>query len=798
MKTIEKQACAHCGEACPDNSIHLEEHIFCCEGCKTVYSILQENDLCTYYELESRPGISPKGHFKGKYAVLRDEKIASHFIDFDDGTRQMAEFFVPSIHCSSCIWLLETLHQLHKGIENSRVQFSERKVQITYRPDAISLAEVAELTAMIGYSPDIHMESVDKKKKRFNNDLLLKLGVAGFAFGNIMLLSLPEYFTMDAVHAPEFAPFFRWVSLVLTLPVVFYSASDYYRSSWGALRKGYLNIDIPISLGIIVLFGYSVFAVISGSGSGYFDSTAGLLFFLLLGKFFQRKTYDHLSFERDFKSYFPLAVNVLEESGEERAVAITEVAVGSRVRIRNGELIPCDIQLESPTAYIDNRFVTGESEAVTKYRGDKIFAGGRQMGAAIEGVVLREVSRSYLTQLWNNEVFLKDKTINFQSITDRISTFFTPLILLIAAAAGVFWWMVNPSLAILVVTSVLIVACPCALALSAPFAHGNALRILGKLGLYLKNTSTLEQMAMVDFLVFDKTGTLTYGQQGALHFIGTPLSPDEEHLVATVAGQSNHPLSRRIFDYLDLLPNAKLSAFEEIPGKGLRAVVNGVDVILGSASYTGLSTDDRSLETRVYLQINGHHRGYYTLRNTYRPGLRESLQKLKTRFGMMLLSGDVPAERERLEAELAWDAPMYFEQSPMEKLERVHQLKESGHVVMMIGDGLNDAGALQAAQVGMSLSEDVNNFSPACDAILADNKLKQLPAFLDFSKSVKRIIITSFGISFAYNLIGLYFAVTGQLSPIVAAVLMPVSSISVVLFTTMATRFTAGKYLSKT
>jgi len=754
--------------------------------------------LCTYYDLSEQPGISPKGHFKGKYAVLNDAQIASHFIQFDDGALQMAEFFVPSIHCSSCIWLLETLHQLHPGIENSRVQFTERLVRVSFRADQITLGEVAELMAMIGYAPDIHMESAEKKQKRFSQDLLLKLGVAGFSFGNIMLLALPEYFRFDAIHAEEFEGFFRWISFMLVLPVVFYSAIDYYKSSWGALRKGFLNIDVPISLGILVLFGYSTYAIASGSGSGYFDSTAGLLFFLLLGKYFQRKTYDHLSFERDFKSYFPLAVHVIDDEGGTHAVAVTDVKVGSRIRVRNGELIPCDLQLESPTAYIDNRFVTGESEAITKYRGDKIFAGGRQMGPSIEGVVLREVSRSYLTELWNNEVFKKDKAVDFQSLTDRISNYFTPVILSIAAVAGIYWWTINPALAILVVTSVLIVACPCALALSAPFAHGNALRVLGKLGLYLKNTSTIEQMARIDYLVFDKTGTLTYGQQGVMQFEGTPLSTAEEKLVASLVSQSNHPLSRRIFDHLDLIPHRNITQFEEQPGRGLSGEIRGTRVQIGSASYTGASISDPSRETRVYIKINDVHRGFFVLRNEYRQGLKATLGELKKRFGMMLISGDVPSESTRIQNEIGWDSPMYFEQSPLDKLERVHQLKEAGHTVMMIGDGLNDAGALQAAHVGMSLSEDVNNFSPACDAILADHQLNRLHQFLAFSRSVHSVIVASFGISFAYNLIGLFFAVTGQLSPIIAAVLMPLSSISVVTFTTLATRYHAQRLFPKT
>lgn len=789
-------ACAHCGDHCKDESIQLNDKLFCCEGCKTVYQILSDNDMCAYYDMDDLPGISPKGHYSGKFAVLNNPEVEEKFLDFKDGGTAVVTFLVPNIHCSSCIWLLENLDRLNPGILSGRVNFPQRKTTITYNYEKVSLQEVAELMAMIGYAPDINMGSVDERKKSSDKSLIIKLGVAGFAFGNIMLFALPEYFHLDAIHIDQFRPFFRYISMILALPVVFYSATDYFKSSWGSLRKGYLNIDVPISIGIVVLFLWSSYEVISGIGSGYFDSLAGLLFFLLLGKLFQRKTYDHLSFERDFKSYFPISVTRLSNTGGEEQVAVTELAIGDRIRVRNEELIPCDVVLETGTAYIDNSFVTGESEPLTKHRGDKIFAGGRQKGAAITAVVSKEVSQSYLTDLWNNEVFKKDKENDFQGITDRISRRFTIAILSIALISGIVWAFIDPSRVAVIVTAILIVACPCALALSAPFALGNALRIFGKYGFYLKNASVVERLSEISHVVFDKTGTLTYGDKGHIQFEGTPLSADEEQMIAAALKQSNHPLSRRISEHLDILAKVEVSAFSETPGKGTYAVISGRDIKIGSAEFVGAKKESTRTETRVYIAIDNINRGYFAIRSRYRSGMSELLRKLRVQFKTSLISGDNNSEEVYLREKLGWKGEMYFEQKPIDKLHHIEALKARNEHVLMVGDGLNDAGALQSADVGVSLSENINNFSPACDGILTDQYFASLDDFIRLARSVKNIIYQSFAISFAYNLVGLTIAVTGHLSPVIAAILMPVSSVSVVLFVTLSTNIAARRKLS--
>ncbi|MFY8009099.1 MAG: heavy metal translocating P-type ATPase, partial [Flavobacterium sp.] len=384
--------------------------------------------------------------------------------------------YIPHIHCSSCIWILENLQRLQPGIIASQVNFPNKKVRITYHPEKTNLKEIVELLCAIGYEPYISLENYTEGKKIVDRTLIYKLGVAFFCFGNIMLLSFPEYFEVGEFWIEQYKGFFRWLIFALSLPAFIYSASGYYVAAWKSMKQGLLNIEIPIALGIVVMFIRSTVDIVFDFGQGFFDSMCGLIFFMLLGKLFQQKTYDFLSFERDYKSYFPIAITKVLPDGSEEAVQVYDIKKGDRLLIRNQELIPVDGILISEKASIDYSFVTGEAVPIEKKSGDKIFAGGKQLGKVIEMEVLFSVSQSYLTQLWSNDVFQKRVAQKHKSITDKISHYFTPALLLLSVVSFAYWVFIDVSTAFNVFTAILIVACPCALALTAPFTLGNVLR----------------------------------------------------------------------------------------------------------------------------------------------------------------------------------------------------------------------------------------------------------------------------------------------------------------------------------
>lgn len=787
--------CYHCGDECKDDSIRNDDKYFCCNGCKTVYEILDQNKLCNYYNLDQSPGNSPNLNFGNRFDYLDDPSTIQKLLDFQDENIRKLTFHIPQMHCSSCIWLLENLYKLNNGVNSSQVDFLKKELSITFSQNKISLKELVKLLTSLGYEPQILLENVEQKTKNKSSQTLhLRIGVAGFCFLNTMLFSFPEYLGIDLTDS-FLKNFFISLNLILSLPVVFFSGWEYFGSALKGLRKRIINIDFPISLGIIALYGRSLFELFSQTGAGYFDSLAGLIFFLLIGKFLQEKTYSYLNFERNYKSFFPLSVAIKIENSE-KSIPINKLMVGNRIIVRKNEIIPADSVLLNGDGRIDYSFVTGESKPVNKVSGEFVYAGGRQLGSAVELEVIKEVSQSYLTQLWNNEIFNNPERSSesyFTNFSNAVSKYFTFVILLIAFVAAGFWFHTSAAIALNVFTAVLIVACPCALALSVPFTLGNAMRIFGRNKLYLRNTSVIEDLAKVDSIVFDKTGTITQLGKSDLIFTGAVLNSFQQKMIKSLVRNSTHPLSRKIFNSLEGEEFYPVTKFDEIPGLGITGVVYGNHIKVGSRVFIDGSADENKTGTKIHISINDEIFGYFSVTNSYRSGINETIKKLNPKYKLSLLSGDNESERYNLLKFFNYENELHFNQSPENKLGFVKSYQQSGKKVLMIGDGLNDAGALKQSDVGIAVTEDISSFSPSCDAILDASNLIRLPQFLKYSQSAIKIIYISFVISFLYNLFGLTFAIQGMLSPIIAAILMPLSSISVVLFATLSTNFIAKR-----
>ena len=785
--------CFHCGDSCNDNSIKVDDKIFCCNGCKTVFEIFSENDLTCYYDIQKNPGAVPK-EIKGKYDFLENEEIIEKLLDFNDGNTQIINLYIPHIHCSSCIWVLENLHKLNEKITTSQVDFPKKTVRISFQSDVLSLKEVVLLLSAIGYEPYISLEDYETGKKQVDRSLIYKLGIAGFAFGNVMFLSFPEYFEVSEFWLEQYKTVFRTLMFLFSLPVVFYAAQDYFISAYKGLKSKILNIDVPIALGISVLFIRSTVDVLFNFGTGFFDSLTGLVFFLLLGKFFQQKTYNFLSFERDYKSYFPIAVTRISKNKKEENVQIYDIKKGDRILIRNQEIIPVDGILISGNAQIDYSFVTGEAEPGAKTSGDKIFAGGKQISGIIEIEVLTSVSQSYLTQLWSNDVFSTNKTSGFKTLTDKISKNFTIIVLAIAFSATIFWMFFDASKALNVFTAVLIIACPCAIALAAPFTLGNLLRIFGKQKFYLKNATVIEQLANIDTVIFDKTGTLTTHKESKVTYTGKSINLLEKQILKSALRTSNHTLSRTLYKDFTDIEDLQIDNFNEILGKGIEVQYKNDTLKLGSASFVNNNIDDTNVfDTSVHISYNKNYKGKYTFKNAYRAGVKSVFNAFENDYELAVVSGDNEGEKKHLEQFLPKKTKLLFHQKPDDKLKVVEAYQQKNKKVAMIGDGLNDAGALAKSNVGIALSENINVFSPACDAILDASQFHKLYDYVAVTKIAIQIIKYCFILSLCYNIIGVYFAVTGQLMPVIAAILMPLSSISVVVFTTISTNLLGKK-----
>ncbi len=790
--------CYHCGDNCNDVIVAGDKN-FCCEGCKQVYLLLNENNLCNYYNLDKNPGIKAKGKFiSGKFAYLDDASTVQKLVQFSSDTQTNVTFQLPQMHCSSCIFLLENLHRIDPGIIKSQTNFQRKEVFIIYDSQKISLRKVVELLAFIGYEPFISLkDSVSRKISSFNRKRIYRIGLTGFCFGNIMMLSFPEYFSSGNIEQSGLKETFSWLSLMLSLPVFFYSASEFYISAWKGLRQRFVNIDAPIALAVLVTFIRSYVEIISQSGPGYLDSGCGIVFFMLIGRWFQDKTYESFSFDRDYRSYFPLGVSILK-NGEEKNIPLTQLKKGDRIIIKNEEMIPADAILIKGSASIDYSFVSGENTPVGRSTGELIYAGGKQLGSAIELDIVNDVSQSYITQLWNNGIFSNKKNRE-KSFIHPWSRYFTVVLFVIAIATVIYWWTYNPANILPALTSVLIIACPCTLLLAATFTYGNMLRIFGKNKMYLKNATVIEALSKVDTIVFDKTGTITHNNSSQIDYIGTPLSQNELIAVRQLASQSSHPLSKLVATSLNGLPTPEnpIKKFMEYTGMGLEGVIADKHIVIGSGEF--VARENNTLYTQdtgsnVHVGINGIVMGKFTISNQYQAGIQHLVNELKeSKYDLHLLSGDNSSEKGNLEKIFGKDTTIRFQQTPQNKLDFTEQLQLAGKRVLMLGDGLNDAGALMQSNVGIAVSDNSSQFSPASDAIIDGEKVDKLSTFIAYAKTGKLIITISFIISILYNIIGLSFAVQATLSAMIAAILMPISSVSIVLIVSGLSSFMAWR-----
>ena len=744
-----------------------------------VYQLLNDNGLNAYYQYDANPGITQREKSNQNYEYLDNSDLVKKILVFQEGGIAKVKFHLPQIHCSSCLYLLENISKLDKGITSSRVNFVSKEVTLTYYQSDTTLRLIVELLSKIGYEPRINYDQTDETRSlsKYDRTLLYKLGLAGFAFGNIMLLSFPEYLGFDKA---SYLFHIGYINIILATPVLFYSGIDYLKSAWRGIQMSSLNIDLPIAIGMITLYSRSVYEIISQTGEGYLDSFAGFVFFLLIGKWYQSFTSQALDFDRSYKSYFPISATI-KSTNSWITKSLDEINPGETLRIKNQELIPVDGILVKGKARIDYSFVTGEADHISKAVGEELFAGGKHQGESIEITATQRVDQSYLTQLWNDDTFKPKGESNTTKMISWISKYFTIGVLMIATITMIYWYIEDPSIAILTFTSVLIVACPCALALAIPFTYGNILRLLVRKGLYLRNVSTIDDIQDIDHIIFDKTGTITNNQKIKIEYSGRILTDNELTLVISACSHSSHPLSKAIVSHHQDITLVDIDRYEDHIGEGFKATWNNDQLRLGSSSFI-FGTDAKQRERGVFIELNGIYVGYYKFEHAIRYQVPEILKGLQQSYKLTLLSGDADTERNSMEAIFGRNSELYFQQSPHDKLNKIKKLQQQGQKVMMIGDGLNDAGALKQSNVGIVISDSVNNFSPACDGILDAKHFKMLLQHIKYLKAARYIIYGAFVLAILYNSIGLYFAVTGQLSPVIAAILMPLSSISVILY----------------
>ncbi len=790
-----RECCFHCGEDCPDHSLYFDEKYFCCNGCLAVYQLLDQSGLCNYYKLNSSAGINQRIVARpGKYDFLDDEKVGEELIGFRENGQARIRFYIPAIHCSSCIYLLENLHAVCKGVVRTDVQFLKKEISIVFNESETTVRKIVETLDQIGYEPFINLHHSEKKKKpRKDRSLIYRLGVAGFCFGNIMLLSIPEYFSSSAASEPYLESIFRYLNVLFSLPVFFYSAAPFFISAFKGIRHRHLNIDVPVALAIAATFIRSLTDVFVHDGGGFFDAMSGIVFFMLAGRVLQERTQQYLFFDRDYRDYFPMAVMSVDKNGNQKATLLNELKVDDHLLIHNNELVPADSLLIKGKCLIDYSFVTGESIPVEKKPGELIFAGGRQLAGAAEMRVVKTTDSSHLMKLWSNDLETEHqkKLDTKNSFVHKLARNFTIIVLAIAAISALYWWQHDTSRIWPAVTAILIIACPCGLLLTSTFTNGHVLNILSKNGLHLRNAGIIERFGSIKKIVFDKTGTLTSTENMKATYVGNVLSENEKEILASVIRPSLHSFRSAVMSLLGKEGKYEAKEFSETSGLGIECVVNGSHYRIGIAAFFEKEQKHNEQGTQLFIYEDGIEKGYFLLTQDMRPGLERMFERLKHTASIYLFSGDEPHQK-NLFGKIFKDN-MLFKLSPVEKLSQLSSLKFGNQPVAMVGDGLNDAGALKKSDVGICITDDISRFTPAGDAILDGTKLSLLDKLIHYCLSSKNTIRICFFISVIYNITGLYFAVQGILSPLIAAILMPLSTLTIVVTTYIACKFNAKR-----
>ncbi|WP_341653207.1 heavy metal translocating P-type ATPase [Blattabacterium cuenoti] len=738
------------------------------------------------------------------FDFLDDEKISEKIIDFHHKNITTVRFFIPSIHCGSCVLILESLPKLYKNILNSTVDFSSKKIWITYNSIEFKLSDIAQLLESMGYNPSINFESIENRKL-LDRKLIGKLAISFFCFGNIMLLAIPEYVgaLKEDIWFMTHRNFFRYLMVILSLPVVVFSFTDHIKYAVLGLKKHVLNMNVPISIGILVLFLWSCYEVFFDLGSGYFDSLSSFSLFLLISKIFQIYTHNKiLSFDKNYKSFYPALITKIHSNKKEEKILLSFLKKGDLILIRNEEIIPADSILMKGNAILDNSFITGESDLISKKMGERIYAGSKQKGEAILIKVIKNIDHSYLSLLWNknksNHIRHK-KLFDLNSISTRFSQYFTPIIFIITILTGIYWSFSHDVSKIFhTVFSVLIITCPCALVLSTPLIFGNMIRVFSKKGFYVKDIFTMERISSSKTLIFDKTGTITDPNKEKIYFVGN-MKNEEKKMIASLLKNSSHPLSQKILSKLSIKDFYFIKNFREIIGKGLEGIIKNVPVKIGSSKYLGITNkiinENKINQTAVFISINHKPVGYFIFRNYYREGIEKMFQDLK-KYKIVILSGDHnDLEKKYLKSILPKSSQVFFSQSPEDKLSYVKKLQKKGEKIIMFGDGINDCAALNQSEVGISVSENPTSFFPSCDAFMQSNCMNQIFLFLKISKISTKLVFINLMISLLYNSVGIFFAVTGNLNPFIAAILMPLSSFSVIFFSITSTWIVSRKLI---
>ena len=783
---MDENICFHC--ALPNDKQHKYETTIlgqtrqlCCPGCLAVAEAIVENGLEDYYQFRTEPAQKSDDAILESLNALSvyDEPALQEEFVFDEGKHKQIQLTLEGITCAACGWLIEKQLSKVDGIKQVAVNVQERRALVTWAPDEIKLSQILTTLKRIGYigspfHPDEHEASYKREQKSF----IKKLGLAGIMTMQVMMLMAGLYFDWFGAIEQETRHYFYWVALTLTTPVVLYSGSTFYLGAIKALSAKTVNMDVPVTLAIFGTYIAGLHSTIVEQGEVYFESICMFIFLLLLSRFLEhRSRHRAAQISANMMQYIPVSATKIAEDGSVSQCLAKQLQPNDLVLVKPGETIPIDGVVVSGEAAVDESMLTGEFNPVRKLINNTVYGGTVNQDGTLTVRVTQRLKHALVNQIVRLQASAMANKPKAAQLADNFSRYFVSAVLVISALTYGYWYLMGNEDAFWITISVLVATCPCALGLATPSALTCAMAKLNRQGILLKRADALEQLTTVNTIALDKTGTLTEGKFSIQqHWTAPGVDFDSVMaLAASLESHSEHPIARAF----DGDVTHTISDFRVTPGGGISGVINEVTFDMGSAAFCQLAdVSSVPIKANVFLTANGKLMAAFAVNDSLRHDALATLNSLKT-HKLVVLSGDTQENVDTLTRELPIDIAKGG-LSPEQKYQQVQQLQQQGDIVMMMGDGINDAPVLASADVAVAVGNATDVAKTAADVILLGDSLLSVPTLFNVAKQSRRKIQQNIAWAIGYNIIILPFAVSGLLLPWMAVVGMSLSSIIVV------------------
>jgi Cu+-exporting ATPase len=789
LKLSNSVACSHCHLEF-DKSVMIvdKEHYFCCNGCKGVFHLLSDEGLTSFYDKAGNTALTPPTQQYEDSTNFNSPAFYDKFVRVNSDGFSEVSLIIEGIHCSACVWLNEkALHKMD-GVIEANINFTNNKAVVVWSDNVLKLSAIIDMIRAIGYNAfpyDASIQEAHANKER--KDYYLRMAVAIFGSMNIMWIAVAQYAGYFSGITQDIKTILNIGEGVLATPVLFYSGWIFFRGAYYGMKTKVVNMDILVATGATLTYIYSIYITFMQSGEAYFDSVSMIITFVLIGKFLEVLSKKNAADALDILgNNFPSEVNVVRE-GQIVSCKLADVIVGDIVIVSSGEKVLLDGEITKGDGSFDESSLTGENEPIYKGVGDSVIAGTNSIDADIHFRATKDFEHSTLSNL----VALLDSAINkkpkIQMLANRLSEYFSSVILGLSFLTFAVWWFLAHGFeeSFMVGISVIIIACPCALALATPVATLVGLSLGAKRGILFKEAAQLETMAKVDTLVLDKTGTITIGKPEVIkeHIYGE----FDKKLLYSLVKSSNHPVAKGISQYLqeenEDINEVIFDKFSQIPASGISATFNEDTFFGGNLKLmknNEISVEFTSNNTLFYFAVNNRVLAVYELSDKVKDNAKEIIERLSRRgIKTIMLTGDNEFSAKKVADEVGV-SELIYEQTPEDKSNFIDRLHRDGKTVVMVGDGVNDILALASADIGIVMGSGSDIAVDVSDVILLNDSLKSLEDAFKISRTTYGLIKQNLGISLVYNAITIPLAMAGYVIPLVAAISMSVSSLLVV------------------